>query len=61
METIGNDTVTAYCCVYSIVTAPAQQHAPKPSVYKGSPKKIQKRTRGLKDLRFFAKAILLSN
>ena len=33
METISNDTASAWCRVYSIVTAPAQQHATKPSVY----------------------------
>ena len=33
METISNDMASAVCCVYSIVTAPAQQHATKPSVY----------------------------
>ena len=33
------------------------------SVFKGSPKKkkMQRRTRGLTDLRFFAKALLLSD
>ena len=30
-------------------------------VDKGSPKKMPKRTRGLKDLQFFAKAFLLSD
>ena len=33
METISNDSASAWCCVYSIVTAPAQQYATKPSVY----------------------------
>ena len=33
METISNDLARALCCVFSIVTAPAQQHATKPSVY----------------------------
>ena len=33
METISNDTASTCCCVYSTVTAPAQHHATKPSVY----------------------------
>ena len=33
METISNDTASVWCCVYSIVTAPAQQHETKPSIY----------------------------
>ena len=33
LKTISNDTASAWCCVYSIVTVPAQQHATKPSMY----------------------------
>ena len=33
METISNDSASACYRVYSIVTAPAQQHATKPSMY----------------------------
>jgi len=33
METISNDSASAWCCVYSIVTAPVQPHATKPPVY----------------------------
>ena len=33
METISNDTASAWSRVYSMITAPAQQHATKPSVY----------------------------
>ena len=33
METISNDSASAWCRVHRIVTAPAQQHATKPSVY----------------------------